>query len=123
MTLTARQIAAIEALLSRPTLADAAHAAGVTPRSINRWLHDDAEFRAAVQQAEAAALDALARRLAALSDGALNTLAVVMYDPTQAAGVRVRAASILLDAMLRVREARDIEQRLATIEQIIGGSK
>jgi hypothetical protein len=40
----------------------------------------------------------------------------VLADPSAAAHIRVRAAEVVLSQLLRLRELRDIEQRLVVLE-------
>ena len=80
-TLTPRQLRAINALLTHPTVAAAAGVLGVAPSTIYRWL-SETPFRAALAQAEGEAVAAAGRRLAALAENALDELARAMSDRT-----------------------------------------
>lgn len=116
--LTTKQKQAIAALLSSRNVKEAAHAAHVSERSLYRWLTLPA-FRAAVLEAEGNAIDWATRRLIGLQDGAIDTLESVLNDFQAGAGVRLRAAQAVLDYLLRLRELRNIEERLAVLEKAV----
>ena len=120
---TPRQARAIEALLTAPTIDQAAESAGVARRTIYRWL-DDAGFRAALSAAEGKNLDRVTRRLLLLADKALNALESVLDDPRQAgAGNKRLAAQAVLDQVVKLRELRNVEQRLASLEEVVYGNQ
>jgi hypothetical protein len=107
---------AVAALLTAPTVAEAARVAGVAERTIYRWLAGDAAFVADLRAAEETAIDHAARRLVGLQDDAIGLLGDVVADATAAPGVRVRAASLIVDLALRLRELRSLEERVAALE-------
>ena len=111
---TARQRKAITALLTTGDKNQAAEAAGVSRRTLYRWLHQ-AEFRAALQLAETEALDELSRELVRLAGKAARTLERAM-DSAELDNARIRAADIVLSRLLQLRELVTIEQRLAALE-------
>ena len=110
-----KQTAAIGALLVHRTQAEAAAAAGVSPRQLSRWLTEDAGFRAALAEAEAAIVDHTARRLTQATMAALDTVIRIM-ETGSSDSVKLRAAVSLLDTTLRWHELRVIEQRLSALE-------
>lgn len=114
--LSAKQHRVISALLTSKSVAEAAAATGQGERTIYRWLSEPA-FRQALSAAEGALIDVATRRLLQLQGSALDTLEALLGDDTDAsAGVRLRAAQITLDHLLKLREMRDIEQRLQALE-------
>ncbi|MCA9905119.1 MAG: hypothetical protein KC547_14790 [Anaerolineae bacterium] len=113
--LTQRQ-AAIEALLTNRTKTAAAEAAGVSRRTLGRWLVDPG-FVADLRTAESQAVDEIGRRLAGIAATALDTLETVMTDDEVSAGVRYRAAVDVLGLFGRWREQVDTERRLMELEQ------
>lgn len=118
-TLTAKQKAAIVALLEGQTQATAAAAAGVARATIARWLNEPA-FVNALRNGSDGAIRAASARLAALSEHAVNAIEATMTTPTTpGAVVKLRAADALLTHALRVREHADILERLATLEKMI----
>jgi hypothetical protein len=118
-TLSTKQRRAIEGLLLTGNVAGAAVHAGCTRDSIYRWSKQPA-FSQALRDAEAAAVDAVSRRLIRLADTAADTLDAAMTGEATAPAVRVRSASVVLAALLRVRELATLESRLAQLEAAAG---
>ncbi len=116
--LSERQRRAIAALLSARNVSEAAQAAQVGERTLRRWLAEPT-FRAALTGAEGQAIDAATRRLVSLTDSAIDVLTTVMQDPDAPSGVRLRAAQGVLDNLLRLRELRNVEERLTRLEGLI----
>jgi hypothetical protein len=98
-TLSAEQEAAIAALLSEPTFADSAAAAGIEESVLVRWLHQPS-FRAAFRQARRELVEAGIGRLQAATGQAVETLASVARHGRRD-GDRIRAAMALLDYAFR----------------------
>ena len=119
--LRSKQKRAIKALLEYRTIAAAADAASVSERTIYRWF-DVPAFRAALNKAEGQAIDAATRNLLTLSKAAINVFYEVMQDENISPGVRLRAADRVMDHLVRLRELRDVEQRLATLEAKVYGT-
>ena len=114
--LSAKQHRAITALLTSKSVTEAAVATGQGERTIYRWLSEP-DFRQALSAAEGDLIDVATRRLLQLQGSALDTLEALLGDGADAsAGVRLRAAQVTLDHLLKLREMRDIEQRLAALE-------
>lgn len=110
---------ALDALLATGDQQQAAAAAGVTDRTIRRWLVEPA-FVAALQEAQGALLDATTNDLVRASGGAVGLLRRTVENVDAPLALRIRAAGILLDSTLRWRELRDIERRLAALEAAQG---
>ena len=87
----AKQEAAILALLSSKNVEEAARAAGVTSRTLYRWM-SEADFGAAYRAARRQAYGQSISRLQQGSTAAATTLLKVMVDPTTPPSTRVRAA-------------------------------
>ena len=112
--LSPRQDKAILALLTTPTVDQAARTAGVGRTTVHRWLNDE-DFR-----------DELRRRRTAIADAALDTFKVyVLRSVDTLSGlldsenekVRRLAAKDILEYVFRVREQQEIESRLARLER------
>ena len=116
---TLRQKRAIEALLTTPNLTEAASVAGVSRKTLYKWLKQPA-FQQALQQAEQEALAALQRRLVALGSGAADALEQAMR-PTEETRYRLRASDIVLGRLLQLRELVELEARIAALEQRLSG--
>lgn len=119
--LTPKKFAAVVALLSTSNQQEAAAAAGVARCTLVRWMKDET-FRVAMVEAEAGAIDQATRRLIGLSDNAINTISVVLTDPNTTPGIRLRAAQTVLEFLLKLRELRNVEQRLVDLESRIFGN-
>lgn len=109
------QYRAIESLLTQGKHKKAAADAGVSVRTLQRWF-DDPAFMAMLRHAEAAAVAGLSRRLAALGDSAMEALSDALA-PYNKIGTRLRAAQIVIDNLIRLRELVDIETRLSQLEK------
>ena len=116
-TLSAKQTAAIAALLdpAYSSVTAAAAAANVPLRTMHRWFGDEA-FVTALRQAEGAALDAATMRLVSVVTPAVHVFVNIMADKSNPPGVRLRAAQMVIDSTVRLRELRNVEMRLAALE-------
>jgi transposase-like protein len=120
VTLTHKQRQAIPALLASGTVTAAAEAAGISRETLYRWLRTDAQFRAELHAAEALALAETTRRLVALSGHALTTITGVMLDATEPGAIRLRAADVILQRLLQLRELVTLEDRITALEESAG---
>jgi hypothetical protein len=114
--LTLPQQKAIAALMSTRGVVEAAKVAQVGQRSLSRWLAEDVAFKAALAVAEGELIGAATRRLLQHQDVALSVILSIMADKEYPAGVRLRAAMAIVDTMLKLRELRNIEERLTALE-------
>lgn len=114
--LTWRQRHAVASLCGGATVTDAADDAGVTRQTLHQWLNQDAVQRA-LKDAECDALDALSRRLVGLADLAAGVFADVLQDSDASPTVRIRAANMLLQRLIQIRELYEFESRLVELER------
>jgi hypothetical protein len=115
--LTTKQAAAIAALLEGNTKTAAATAAGVTMRTLQRWLNEPA-FTAELRAGSDGAIRAAVARLSAAADASIEAIENVRDTPTTpGAAVKLRAADALLNHALRIREHADILERLSELER------
>lgn len=119
-TLRPEQRAAIRVLLTG-TVEEAAEAAGRTRTTIYRWLKEPT-FKATLLEAEGEALAALSRALVHLGEKAANALEAVFDNPRETGSVKVRAASVTLAQILKLRELYLLERRVAEMEKKLGGT-
>ncbi len=112
--LSAKKRLAIEALLSGYSHSGAANQAGVSERTLRRWLSDPV-FSDALRAAEREALNITTRRLLALSGKATQALFDGMDDPKGA--VRVRSADITLGRVFQYLTLGELEARLVALEE------
>jgi hypothetical protein len=105
---------AIAALLTAPTLEDAAKTTGVSRATLLRWTQEPV-FKAALRDARRQVIDATIAHLQGVTGEAVAALrkALTCNVPT----VRVSAARALLEYGFRSWEMVDLEERLAAVEQ------
>ncbi len=115
--LSAKQHAAIDALLVSATVQTAAQASGVSRRQLYRWL-DDPDFAAAYRRARWSATQQSIARLQQVSSAAVTVLISIAADKHMPPSSRVAAASKLLDLALRAVELEELEARLANLEAL-----
>jgi hypothetical protein len=117
-TLSRRQQQALLALVEQPSLKRAAAQAGVGERSLQRWMSEDAAFRAEYQKLKKELMGNAILRLQKSAADAVECLTDVMHDVVDSpASARVAAAREILQQALRVMEAEMLEQRILELEQ------
>jgi hypothetical protein len=111
----------VTAMLSSPTIKDAAKAAGVSERTAWRYSQHPS-----VKRALAARQDTLlghaSRRLATEMGAAMDVLVTIMRDEDASDGARVSAARAVLDSGLRLAELVTLAERVAALEEKMGES-
>ena len=119
--MTERQKRVLAALLTSPSKAAAAEAAGVNVRTVQNYLNDEA-FQAEYQKAlEDMVADAATEAKRALSP-ALCTLREIVEDRGEDTQNRISATRVLLSNSLKLIETADILTRLKELEDTIGGN-
>lgn len=113
--LTPAQRRAVAALLTERNTRAAAEKAKVAERTLYRWLAD-ARFTQALTEAEGEVIAGATRRLLQLQDAAIDAVDAVFKDKETSAAVKLRAAQLTIDAMLKLRELRNVESRLVALE-------
>ena len=106
---------AILALLSEPTIGQAAARCGIGERTLQRWLTEDAAFQAEYEAARQATFKAAISRIPALTVRAVDTLAALLADKEPPA-VRLGAARTVADIGLHQYDAETILKKLDEIE-------
>jgi len=91
-------------------------------RQVRRYLAEPA-IRARIRELEDERLRAVARKAAALGGSAVVVLATIANDKGQPAAARVSAAGGLLDVMVKIGEMADLIERIAALEERLGGQK
>lgn len=112
--LTPAQRKAIEGLLTSGSTTDAAASANVNRSTLYRWMRDPA-FVQGLRDAEQEAVAGLSRTLAGLGELAGAALRDALHED-QKITVRVRAAEVVTDRLLRLRELVELERRLVALE-------
>jgi len=114
--LSPKQHTAINALIAQSSIDSAAKQAGVTQRTLYRWL-DDTAFRLALNGALDKALDCAARGLVRLTDKAIRVVETVLDDTELHPATRLRAADLVLANVIKLVELRTLAQRVAALEE------
>lgn len=118
-TVSPRQARAINALLSTTNVRAAAAAAGISERTLWRWLTDK-EFHQALETAEEQLVEGATRRLLGLQDQAIDELADILSDKNEGVDVsptlKLKAATIVLDTVAKLLAMRRPDLGLGTLE-------
>ncbi len=107
---------AIQALCTQRNVDEAARAAGVSKRTLLRWMKLP-EFREAYLEARREVLSQSNARMQQASGAAVATLLKIMVDAGAPPAARVRAADRILSGARQAMELEDIEVRLAALER------
>jgi hypothetical protein len=118
--LTRGQERYIALLLTEPTRAAAARAAGISARTADRWARDPG-FAAAYRKARHRVLDDVVTTLHRLCTDAAAALGRNLNCGRPAA--EIRAACAILQNALAGAELMDLEGRLAEVEEYIRGAR
>ncbi|GAP05915.1 phage terminase, small subunit [Anaerolinea thermolimosa] len=113
--LTARQKRFIQALLTSKSAREAARQAGVGEKTAYRWLRLP-QVQSALAEAEALMMGEVMRRLLGMQGAAADALDEIVSDRRLPAA-RLQAAKMILDNLLRLRSAVELETRLAELER------
>jgi len=111
-------LALIEALASGASRRDAAARAGVGERTVRRRLQDPV-FQARVEEARGQRLQGVYEALRAHGQEAAATLRELMGSANPPA-VRLRAATVVVDRLLRYQEAVGLQDQLDRVEVGLG---
>src|ERR671932_2508179 len=109
--LTPKQHKALAALLTEPTLSDAAAKVGIGERTLHSWLAEPA-FKAAYLDVRREAVGQAIARLQQLSSGAVAVLAQVAADRQAPASSPVTAAIKIIEVALQGVQLQDMEARI-----------
>jgi hypothetical protein len=116
--LTAKQAAAVEALLQQPTMLRAATSVGIGERTLRRWMKAPA-FKSALQEARRASFSQAIGLTQWYAAVAVATLVKVMNDPASPAHCRISAAAVLLRFGREGLELDDLADRVEALERAV----
>ena len=114
---TTKKSKAIVALLSGKTNSQAAQSAGVTERTIYRWLSDPS-FRSELSEAERQMIESATRQMSSLQEKAINVLDQLLESQDVSPQIRLSTAKSILRLSLGYRD-RNIERRLYELEVLV----
>jgi len=115
--LTPQQEKALLALLTKPTITDAAKAAAVHRVLLHRWLKQEV-FATAYREARRDVVQHAISRLQRACDLAVDTLESVAGDGNAPPAARVSAARTILDLSLKAVELEDLAARVGALEAL-----
>jgi hypothetical protein len=110
-----KRAAAIQALMTEPTLAAAAAKVGVSESALIRW-KSEPEFKAGLQATQAAAVDGMVSQMVSIAGDAVAALRAGLGED-KPIHIRLRATDIYLGKLLQLRQMVDFEQRLLALEE------
>lgn len=116
--MTRKMEAAIAALLTSPTIGEAAAAVGIHEQTLWRWLQDS-DFQVHYREAKRQAVAQAVARLQQASGEAVETLRSVMTDPEAPASSKVTAAKTILEMAVKAVELEDLAGRIEAVEKAI----
>ena len=117
-----KQEETVAALLTQRNLDEAAKAAGISMRTLMRWLKLP-EFQAAYREARRTAYSQAVAKLQQGATAAATTLLKVMLDQGTPASVKVRAAECVMNHSSKAIEIEDVEFRVADLERAAESQK
>jgi len=118
------QAEALAALCGGANQVEAAAAAGVSERTVRRWLRQDLHFRKELSTTRHLALEAAATKLALAAEEAASRLVDLATAPASVGllppATRLRACQAVLEAALKASDQLDFEARLVALEDRLG---
>ena len=113
---------ALSALLTEPTIQQAAKVAGIGEATLWRWLKDK-DFVEAYREVKREAVGQAITKLQQASGEAVETLRSVMNDIASPANTRVSAAKSIIEMALKAVELEDVIKRVEELEVIANDKK
>lgn len=117
-----KQQKAIMALLTEPTITQAAERSGVGETTLYRWMKEE-EFDQAFRDARKKAFSQTISRLQQTTTNAVQTLEAVMGDEKAPASSRVTAAKTVIEMAFKAYELEDMAAKVEEIQRYIEGVK
>ena len=119
--LSRRQQSALPAVLSAPTIVEAARRSGVGESTLRRWL-EEPRFRTALDHLRQDAYEIALMQVQALVPECLNIFARIAAENTDPV-LRMRAARYLLNYGMKYREVDELHRKLRALEQAVEADK
>lgn len=118
LKLNAKQEKAIMALLTEPTIGQAAEKAGIGETTLYRWMKEE-EFDQAYKEARNHAFSQTISRIQQSTSNAVNTLNEIMENKESPASSRVTAAKTVLEMAIKAHEIENVVSRLDEMEKAL----
>ena len=115
------QAVAVAGLAAGLTMTEVARQAGVSDRTIRRWLKRDA-FRRRVEDARTELITGTVGKLADSAGEAVATLRQLLREGNPPA-TRLGAARVILEMASRYRESEELERRLTVLEEAVAAKE
>lgn len=110
-----RREMAMAALISSPTVRDAAKASGISESSL--WVYlQDPDFSQEYEDKKGAIVAVAAERLRSRLDSATETVHSIMTDDTAPPQVRISAARMFFEYAAKYTDLSDVQARIAALE-------
>jgi hypothetical protein len=116
--LPAKQELALRAVITHPTLKEAALAASVSETTLWRYMQDEA-FARRLREARRDAVNHAVIRLQRASSDAVTVLQSLMMKEDAPASARITAARTVLDYAIRAVEIDELKTRIDQLEEFI----
>jgi hypothetical protein len=106
-----------------PTLDEAAEELNITPLTLRRWLHEDAELQQLYREARREVMAHALARMQRITANAVTRLESILDDTDVPAAAAVSAAKAVIEIALKAVTLEDLEQRLSHVEAQIKQQK
>jgi hypothetical protein len=120
-SLTRKQETAIAALLSEPTMKEAATAAKVGETTLWRWLQED-DFHTAYMTARRETVKQAIAQLQNTTSEAVAVLKEVMSNKSANDFARISAAKAIIEYSIKAVEIEDLAQRVEELESVMAAT-
>lgn len=114
-----RQQKALEALITYPTVREAAKQSGLSETSLYRYLRDDSEFKEAYREKKREIMRGTSNMIQQTAQTAIQTLIDVMQDFEAPAASRVSAAKAILDMSYATHRDEDVYNEIEELREMV----
>lgn len=115
--LSTHQTNVLDCLATGATKEQAATIAGVTVRTVNRWIAEDETFKAALDELTQTAVNEAAFNLSAMLTKANKAIQGILDNAKSKDADKLRAASMVYETYIRIREFNGFDGRIKAIEE------
>jgi hypothetical protein len=118
-----RKLTALQAILAGSSLDDAAQQAGVSPRTIRRWMHDDESFAQELRDSEKEIFAEATRLLLGRIRRNIDRITAILDDEKSPPGTVLRAAELMMEITTRLWTVHSLDERLIDLEEEVYGKQ